>query len=750
MKTRLFYFPFLLLLCMLFGGLKTSPAQHKSNIRQISFATDKGTVTVNLPNDMTAGDVISGTVISEPSGRNQKRINKNEAALNNCSIETGDLRFPLSDGQMTFTIPADLATENMHFNLLDESGSLMESSVVPVMEETPFSFPENISPISLYAVPPTMEQHIPAEIIGPFDGDFSNTTLTIGGDNVDILAESPRGLYFDVPSNKTDLQKIEINENGEIINSETRLIGLDITATQLKLKPGQTTEITVDLSGLGHLQEPLPLKITNLTPEVLLLQGGNNQSVTVQPESVTDAGTFTTTLTGQSLTVGAFSILAQVDTPEPLLLLPISPVGAMPQGTPPVFEWETVNVAPGTNLSLKLWKADSENPLAKIVQTAPAYEISGLTGHSFIWPEGAAPDLKDGQSYVWTVQETAGLTSSPAVSFCWVFGPLPPADPNPGEGGDICEDEEFVEQEEKDCADLIHYEVRVKLASLELDFDNFKDEWHEHFRKLAQTMCKFDLEVSQIKHWIDTGNAIDKEAQQVQAIAGLVKNAVGKGVTAFKKGGEEAMKEMAKDMAKDKVKEAEKWAASQVAETLGALYDLEDLAIRQIGLGIAEGLTGVSPDKLADFYRRKMQRTATELESWIANWMNHGSGHPSLQDGIRDMCDFLNQLDDIESNFEELAAQFICIDCEIPDDLKEDMAKLRMDIESHIRQFGDTIDQIRQRIAQARAIVRDKNAYEDIARLGSFQNNSARKNREYTKTLNDSKTELESALSMRK
>ena len=95
-------------------------------------------------------------------------------------------------------------------------------------------------------------------------------------------------------------------------------------------------------------------------------------------------------------------------------------------------------------------------------------------------------------------------------------------------------------------------------------------------------------------------------------------------------------------------------------------------------------------------------------------------------------------------------AGFICIECEIPEDLKEEMEKLRQDIETHIRMFGDTIDQIRQRLVEARGIANNKKAYEDIARLGSFQANSAKQTREINRVLRDSKTEFEEALNTRK
>ena len=74
------------------------------------------------------------------------------------------------------------------------------------------------------------------------------------------------------------------------------------------------------------------------------------------------------------------------------------------------------------------------------------------------------------------------------------------------------------------------------------------------------------------------------------------------------------MKEMGREFAEDKVKEFEQSAVNSISKTAGALYDLEDLAIRRIGLGIAKGLTGVYPDKQADAFRRQLQISTTKFD----------------------------------------------------------------------------------------------------------------------------------------
>ncbi|MBT6765776.1 MAG: hypothetical protein HOA90_14715, partial [Prolixibacteraceae bacterium] len=464
-----------------------------------------------------------------------------------------------------------------------------------------------------------------------------------------------------------------------------------------------------------------------------------------------DNGTWSGTLSGQSVRAGDFSIQVQIEQAPQNFIIPVYPTGEIPNVQPIEFLWDPINLHENSNFDLIISKQNlvAGHPL----ETVQLQTITGINQNSYPFPD-ELPPISPGETYVWQVQanDPSGMISSPSLS--WVFGPEEPMEFPPGPG-DPCEDPKYVENEEKQCADIVDEKVNKPFhIGPELDFDNFKDDWQEYFRMLSQTMLQFDLHLSMIKYWIGEGDKIDKQAQQVQKLAGLIKNGIGKGVKAFKKGGEEVMKDMAQEYAEDKVKEFEQYAVGQVSETLGALYDLEDMAIRQIGLGIAKGITGVYPDKMADHFRRKLQINTTELSEWVSNSRNRNAfgAHPTLQNGIEDMCDILNQLDKIEEDFEKAveAAGFICIECEIPDWLKDEIEKLRQDIETHIRMFGDTIDQIRQRLVEARGIANNKKAYEDIARLGSFQANSARQTREINYVLKESKAEFEEALSHRK
>lgn len=753
MKTIAFFTTDLTMACIILLATLVIPqktaAQNNTNNQLITHEinTSKGKITVNLPAKIYAGDVISGTVNSKPVGNNEKKQQTNAKIIEGYVLDAEKNKSNVSEGYAKFQIPDGLLSDDFIVYLKDAAGKQLGKINIPVSGKAPYKFAEeaigNIPP----HIPAIIESGNPTSLTGSFDGDLITSNVQIGGIHSDVLAESPREIIFQSPENISGLQDISITEQDCTFRNQVRMVDLQLSASKTVLQKGEQTNIQMMVSGLENLATNVSLKIDNLTPAILNIEGGNHQEIDISPEQVNDRGVWEGTVKGRSILKGDFYVTVKVEPPVEPVILPVFPAGKIPFNPLPEFIWESVNVPENASFELIIREVLTEQAKTetKIIDKYISVQSP------FTLPENAPPP-EPGKNYMWQVQSTfpGGTVSSPEIS--WVFGPVEPEDIPPGPG-DPCEDPKYVENEENECADIVRYVYEVPLNSVNEDFNTFKYDWQEYFRMLTQTMVQFDLQLSMIKYWIDAGDEIDKQAQDVQKLAGLIKKGIGHGATAFKKGGEEAMKEMARGFTEDKVKEFEQHAANQVSSTLGALYDLEDLAIRRIGLGIAKGLTGVYPDKMADHYRRQLQITTTELSAWVSHRVNYNSGarHPTLQEGIDDMCDMLNQLDQIEKDFKKAVeeAGFICIECEIPEHLLEMMEKLRQDIETHIRMFGDTIDQIRQRLVEARGIANNKKAYEDIARLGSFQNNSAKQTREINRVLEESTTEFQNALNTR-
>jgi hypothetical protein len=65
----------------------TSSLTTGDGLRIVTFDTLQGRVIVNLPDDMRAGDTISGTVVAEPKGQTPEERAKNMSILSGCVIE---------------------------------------------------------------------------------------------------------------------------------------------------------------------------------------------------------------------------------------------------------------------------------------------------------------------------------------------------------------------------------------------------------------------------------------------------------------------------------------------------------------------------------------------------------------------------------------------------------------------------------------------------------------------------------------
>src|ERR1700694_1684617 len=64
------------------SGVKTA-----DGLTVVTFTLDPGKISVNLPDDMRAGDTISGTVVAEPKGQSEAERTKNMGELTGLVID---------------------------------------------------------------------------------------------------------------------------------------------------------------------------------------------------------------------------------------------------------------------------------------------------------------------------------------------------------------------------------------------------------------------------------------------------------------------------------------------------------------------------------------------------------------------------------------------------------------------------------------------------------------------------------------
>ena len=312
---------------------------HRSNsagnesLRAERFARWLGTrerVKVSLPDDMAAGDTISGTVIAEPSGKTDKDKERNAGELNGYVIELETQKSPVSNGVMRriALAPTMLAPSLI---LLDSKGKQIAVFPIVLLPSAPTA-PSTVN------LPPLGQTGRPLQVQGPFDGDSSNTSAKIGGTDAKVIAESPRKLVVETPGNVVGPSEIKVTENGTTARGAFRNLKIDLTAPKTSLMKGESTELHVQVNGLEGITQPVQVQVRNESPSNINLNGGNTQNIVIQPSQVKMDGSFNWTTNVTGIGNGGFQITGKLPDNLRRLLLPQQPANPRRHQRPRQFQ----------------------------------------------------------------------------------------------------------------------------------------------------------------------------------------------------------------------------------------------------------------------------------------------------------------------------------------------------------------------------------------------------------------------------
>jgi hypothetical protein len=294
---------------------------------------------------MAAGDTISGTVVVEPMGSNDQEKTVNGAELRGYVISlsqskptgTGSdftVNVPLvTPGTFTLKIPTSGSTNSngLGIRLTNADGShvLSGSQTIPLN-----AAPQSVGTAqSGFQLPKLGQTGRPIEILGQFDGNAANTSLNIGGQNVNALTESPRGLIFLSPTNITGPTELSVKDGNNQSKGEYRNVDVKLSAPTTTLTKGESTTLTIEVLGLKGIQENVPLELSKTG--VVTMEGGDFQTRIILPTEVADKEpfTFTRSLTGQQ--AGAFGVTATVVISQPMAI-PANQPSPTPQPSPTI------------------------------------------------------------------------------------------------------------------------------------------------------------------------------------------------------------------------------------------------------------------------------------------------------------------------------------------------------------------------------------------------------------------------------
>ena len=363
-------------LLLLVSGLLISPGQAKDSdkaklegdgngLQTATFDTLSGTVTVNLPEEVAAGDTISGTVVAEPAGDTEKKREKNLGMLTGYVLEVEGQSGEVGDGRLTLTLPGAGPTAALVLREVRKGKPGREIGRVdlPLLDlpDAPAGF----------QLPTVGQTGRPLVVRGRFDGDLARTGLTVGDTAALPLAESPRVAIFRSPANIVGSAPVTLREQGQDVAwGEFRNVDVRLSAPRVDLRPGEATTLAAVVSGLEDLEEEIPLTLDVWPTAVVNVEGGHHHDLTIRPMDVDAAGTYRLSLAVTGRLVGRWTAKVTVETPEPasadrfVLVLEGDPVGylrSVSGGTISTPETDSISFDVGLDMERPLydWLRDS-------------------------------------------------------------------------------------------------------------------------------------------------------------------------------------------------------------------------------------------------------------------------------------------------------------------------------------------------------------------------------------------------------
>lgn len=373
--------------------VSSSSSQSSSGLRVVTLATKMGNVKITVPDEIRAGDTISGTVTTEPKGKDPTERKDNDERLMRGTIKIDTQRWQVSDGRIQLTIPE--SATGPEITLTDEQGKRLAQAVLALMR-----LAELLANSQNPSLPQLGQTGRPYSIGGAFDGNSANTNVIIGGTPVKVLAESPRQVIVESPLEIVGPTNIEVKENGTTTTGSFRNLKIDLTAPKTSLMRGESTELHVQVQGLQGITQPVQVQLQNQSPSNVNITGGNTQNIIIQPAQVPSSGTFDWSTNVTGIGSGGFVITGSL--PGTTTSPTTSPMTSPPTPTPtPTYSApvSTPEVSPANELYSSFASEDTD--CCKKLINNGVLTFQDDKGNSVTLDHDKLKMVIDGKTYEW-------------------------------------------------------------------------------------------------------------------------------------------------------------------------------------------------------------------------------------------------------------------------------------------------------------------------------------------------------------
>ncbi|HEY6063780.1 MAG TPA: hypothetical protein VIV35_09235, partial [Chitinophagaceae bacterium] len=288
------------------------------NVATVSVSTLSGEVVdVKVPNNIRPGDNITGSVVARTQS----------STLQGAVVDVEKNKTSLKDKLFSFIVPAGLAS--IPFLIKNDKGETLGMAEIPVnTPNIPTPAGNTIIPASQIEMPP---QHSPGNFVpvnycqpgqpltinGFFDGNAANTNVSINNIPCEIIAESPRGSFVQVPADlPAGKASLNIQEGGVTQTTAIQVITTNLSTNKKVVQRGTRAKVTATVSGLENLDlnnNNFKIELTNGSPGIIQFRDVTTTTITrdINSSNVKN-GTFTFTTDIAGTATGSYTISSNV------------------------------------------------------------------------------------------------------------------------------------------------------------------------------------------------------------------------------------------------------------------------------------------------------------------------------------------------------------------------------------------------------------------------------------------------------
>ncbi len=316
------------------AGAFTVKSHKEFGLQIIELIVPEGVYYFQIPDDIGEGEPYTFSVRTFAAGpsdlqraENEKQLAAYKLLLASMPIQAGNSSKQLQIGSAPAVAEILLKTPE-DFEVLKTKIVVTEQNIETQTQSQPVKTTSELEVDTQPPAEPVIDIDIPHllfqlstvnqagrlfEVRGPFDGNASNTDIRVNGNPMAIIAESARKAIA-VNPNLVGRMELRVAEDDKKVYCVYKNVDIRNWPSASTVQSGANAVLTIQLNSSPKLTSPVVIALQNKSPEIVNVQGGSFQYLTVNPSDLNETGSVTLTRILTGMHPAPFRIDVRLDT----------------------------------------------------------------------------------------------------------------------------------------------------------------------------------------------------------------------------------------------------------------------------------------------------------------------------------------------------------------------------------------------------------------------------------------------------